>query len=173
MNNNNIILIGMPGAGKSTVGVVLAKVLGYDFVDTDLVIQKITGQRLEEIISTKGIDEFIKIEGEINCGIDGEKQIISPGGSIIYNDKAMNHFSSIGVIVYLNHSYDEIKLRLGDLKNRGVVLKENQTLHDLYLERTPYYEKYADINLKLPKGISIKATVKRLIKALKSNNIID
>lgn len=140
----NIVLIGMPGAGKSTIGVVLAKVTGYEFVDSDLVIQKREKRLLSEIIKQEGLDRFIEIEGEVNASLDVERSIIATGGSAVYHDLAMQHFKETSTIVYIKLSYETLVSRLGDLKKRGVVLRENQTLKDLYAERHPLYEKYAD-----------------------------
>ncbi len=144
---NNIILIGMPGAGKSTVGVVLAKRLGYHFVDSDLVIQDKTGKLLHQIIDEKGIDGFIKIENDINTSLSLVKTVIATGGSAIYGKESMEHFKRIGTIVYLKLSYETITDRLGDLNERGVAVRKGQNLVDLYEERRPYYEKYADITI--------------------------
>ena len=141
---NNITLIGMPGAGKSTLGVVLAKVLGYQFLDSDLLIQKQEKMRLHEIIEKKGIDGFKEVENRVNASIQAEHTVIATGGSIVYCEEAMQHFQSIGKIVYLKLSYETISKRLGDLHFRGVVLKEGQNLKNLYDERIPLYEKYAD-----------------------------
>lgn len=143
--SNNIILIGMPGAGKSTVGVVLAKKLGYDFLDSDLLIQKVTGKRLQELITENGFDGFNIIENEINQTIQVSKHVIATGGSAVYGIEAMKHFQKIGKIVYLKLSFDAVQKRLGNLSDRGVSMKVNQTLRDLYQERVPLYEKYADI----------------------------
>lgn len=147
----NVILIGMPGAGKSTVGVVLAKKLGYRFVDSDLVIQEKTGKLLHEIISEQGQQGFLEVENRMNAQLQAERTVIATGGSAIYGREAMEHFKKIGKIVYLQLSYDTIKKRLGDLHERGVALKEGQTLRELYEERIPYYEKYADVILNCEK----------------------
>lgn len=144
---NNVILIGMPGSGKSTIGVVLAKILGYEFLDSDLVIQKREKRRLSEIIESEGSDGFLKIENSVNCSLNPEQTVIATGGSAIYGTEAMNHLGQIGTIIYLKLEYEELERRLGDLKNRGVVLKEGQTLLDLYQERVPLYEKYAHITI--------------------------
>ena len=132
---NNITLIGMPGAGKSSIGVVLAKVLGYQFIDSDLLIQKEEKRTLSEIIEQDGIDGFKAVENTV----------IATGGSVVYCDEAMQHLKSEGVVVYLKISLKLLSKRLGNLKDRGVVLKEGQTLESLYEERTVLYEKYADI----------------------------
>ena len=143
----NITLIGMPASGKSSVGIVLAKRLGKKFVDTDIVIQERYGKLLKELIKEYGDDGFRKIEDEVNASLDVTNSIISPGGSVVYGTKAMEHLKEISVVIYLELSYTAIKSRLGDLRERGITLKEDQTLKDLYLERTPLYEKYADITV--------------------------
>ncbi|MCR5608582.1 MAG: shikimate kinase [Lachnospiraceae bacterium] len=142
---NNIILTGMPGAGKSTVGVILAKVLGYDFIDTDIVIQKRYNKKLREIIADDGVEGFVAKENEVNKSIEAANSVIATGGSAIYGKEAMEHFKNIGIIVYIKLDYEIINKRLGDIKRRGVVLKDGQSLLDLYNERCPLYEKYADI----------------------------
>ncbi len=144
---DNIILIGMPGAGKSTVGVVLAKKLGYGFIDSDLVIQDRYGKLLHELISEHGIEGFWQIENDVNRGLEVHRSIIATGGSAVYGQEAMKHLSQMGVVVYLKLTYEEIEQRLGDLNARGVTLKEGQTLAELYAERTPLYEKYAHITV--------------------------
>ena len=147
MKKENIILIGMPGAGKSSIGVVLAKAIGYEFVDTDLLIQAREGCLLSEIIEKEGRERFVEIENEVNAGLDVKRCVIAPGGSVIYGIEAMKHFQEIGTIVYLKLSYEDLAKRLGNLKGRGVVLKEGQTLKDLYEERTRLYETYADLTI--------------------------
>ena len=144
---NNIILIGMPGSGKSTVGVVLAKTLGYSFLDSDLLIQEKENMVLHEIIEAYGLDKFNEIENNVNASIKTIKTIIATGGSAIYGKEAMEHLKSIGTIVYLKLSYEELANRLGDLNKRGVSIRQGQTLLDLYHERKPLYEKYADITI--------------------------
>ena len=158
--NNNITLIGMPGAGKSTVGVILAKVLGYEFVDPDLLIQKQEGKLLSEIIAEKGEEEFLRIESRVNEELDLSSSVIAPGGSVIYEPEAMKHLKEIGKVVYLKLDYKVREKRVANVKKRGVVLKEGQTLKDLYNERHPLYEKYADIiidaHLKSPEDVMMK-----------------
>lgn len=144
---SNITLIGMPAAGKSTVGVLLAKRLGYSFVDSDIVIQEKTGKLLKEIIAESGTDGFLKVEERINQELDVHRSVIAPGGSVIYGPKAMEHLKEISTVVYLKLSYQDVKHRLGDLTDRGVALKDGMTLLDLYNERVPLYEKYADITI--------------------------
>lgn len=144
---HNITLIGMPGAGKSTIGIVLAKVLGYDFIDSDLLIQKSEGKLLWQIMQDVGIDGFNEIEERINSEIETENSVIATGGSVIYGPKAMEHLREISTVVYLKVNCSTLKRRLGDLEKRGVVLKPGQTLPDLFEERIPLYEKYAHITV--------------------------
>lgn len=141
---DNIVLIGMPGAGKSTVGVVLAKAKGYQFIDSDILIQEKHGKLLQELISEYGISGFRSIENDVNKSIQVQKSVIATGGSAIYCAEAMEHLSKMGTVVYLQLSFKEIEKRLGDLTARGVTLQKNQTLRELYQERIPFYEKYAD-----------------------------
>ena len=138
-------MIGMPASGKSTVGLALAEQMGYTFVDVDRVIEAETGQLLKEIIAERGDDGFLKLEEEINAGLQAEKTVFAPGGSVIYGPKAMEHWKEIATIVYLKVSFEELEKRLGNLQERGVVLKDGMTLLDLYHERLPYYDRYADI----------------------------
>lgn len=145
MTKDNIVLIGMPGAGKSTVGVVLAKKLGYSFVDSDLVIQETYGKLLHELIEENGVEGFWKIENDVNASINRHRSIIATGGSAIYGKEAMEHLREIGTVVYLKLPYAVIEDRLGDLNARGVTLRPGQTLRDLYEERVPLYEKYAHV----------------------------
>lgn len=141
----NVILIGMPGVGKSTVGVVLAKRLGYTFLDSDLVIQQKYGKLLHELISEHGVEGFWKIENDVNAGLTCDRTVIATGGSAIYGAEAMEHLRSIGTVVYLRLTLPQIEERLGDLTERGVTLREGQDLKALYEERTPLYEKYAHV----------------------------
>lgn len=168
---DNIVLIGMPGVGKSTVGVILAKVLGYQFVDADLVIQQQEGKLLREIIEEVGTEGFIQVENRVNAGLECSKTIIATGGSVIYGQEAMEHLKEIGTVVYLEVSFPTLEKRLSDIKGRGVVLKEGQTLYDLYEERTPLYEKYADVRV-LEEGLSVEETVEQLVKKLQNGNNI-
>lgn len=163
---NNITLIGMPGAGKSTAGIVLAKVMGYDFIDSDLLIQKAEGRLLWEILEQDGIDVFNQIEEEVNSRIQVNHSVISTGGSAVYSEKAMLHLKSISTVVYLKVSYEGLKQRLGDLNRRGVVLKPGQTLWDLYQERVPLYEKYADVTIS-SEDMDISSTVCSIVGAVR------
>ena len=161
----NITLIGMPASGKSSVGVVLAKRLGKKFVDTDIVIQEKYGKLLKELIEEHGDDGFREIEDEVNATIDVSNSIISPGGSVVYGERAMKHLKEISVVIYLELSYTAIKSRLGDLRERGITLKDGQTLKDLYLERTPLYKKYADITINEMKK-SLSKTIDEICESL-------
>ena len=153
MSKENIVLIGMPGVGKSTVGVILAKVLGYQFIDADLVIQKRENRLLHEIISEEGLDGFLKAEENANVYIaqNEEKSIVATGGSVVYCEKAMQELKKTGRVIYLELEYDQLKKRLGNLKGRGVVLKDGQDLRGLYEERIPLYEKNLDVEQTLQK----------------------
>ena len=144
---NNIILIGMPGCGKSTVGVVLAKALGMDFIDSDLVIQKEMGAKLSQLIDQYGDAGFREIENRINAALDAENSIIATGGSVVYGEDAMCHLKDIGTVVYLKLSYEAIECRLGDLHARRLTIQPGWTLRDLYNERVPLYEKWADVTV--------------------------
>ena len=143
----NITLIGMPSAGKSVIGVLLAKRLGYEFIDTDLVIQKEEGKLLKEIIAESGLDGFAVVENRVNSRIQVHHAVIAPGGSVVYGAEAMEHLKAISTVVYLKISYETLEKRLGNLQERGVVIREGMTLRDLYEERVPLYEKYADLVL--------------------------
>lgn len=144
---SNVTLIGMPSAGKSTIGVLLAKRLGYSFIDADILIQEKEGRLLKEIIAQEGMDGFLQVENRVNASIEAERSVIAPGGSVIYGKEAMEHLKEISTVVYLKMSYEELERRVGDVVDRGVALKEGMTLRDLYDERTAYYERYADITI--------------------------
>lgn len=141
----SVILIGMPSCGKSTLGVLLAKKLGFRFIDSDLLIQESEGKLLHEIINERGPDGFIAIENSVNLNITDKNAVISTGGSAVYGKEAMEHLKTLGKVVYLRISYDEMIKRLGDYVHRGVVMKEGHTLLDMYRERSELYERYADI----------------------------
>ena len=164
---NNIILIGMPAVGKSTVGVILAKILGYKFIDTDLVIQETENRLLSEIISAEGVDSFIAVENTIVSKINTQKSVIATGGSVVYGREAMENLSENGIIVYLKLGFSELKSRLSNVKNRGVVIRDGQELFELFEERAPLYENYADIIVD-EKSLSIEETVSKIIDALDS-----
>lgn len=162
---NNIILIGMPGVGKSTAGVVLAKMAGLHFLDSDLLIQEAEGMLLKDIIEKEGTDGLLRIEDRVNASIEVDHTVIATGGSVVYCEKAMEHLSSIGTVVYLKASYDIIRRRLSNLKGRGVAIREGQTLHDLYLERSSLYEKYAQVTVEID-NMGIEATVCKILHSI-------
>ena len=163
---NNIVLIGMPSCGKSTVGVILAKKLGYRFSDSDLLIQEREGMLLHEIISERGNNGFLEIENDVNKNLDVNKTIISTGGSVVYCDEAMEHLKSIGKVVYIDISYDTLVRRLGDFSHRGVIIKHGSTLYDMYCERRALYEKYADVTVKIADGDDICVSLDKLLEIL-------
>ena len=169
MNKDNIVLIGMPGVGKSTIGVILAKVLGYQFLDADLLIQEQEGKLLKDIIEEVGTEGFIQVENRVNASINCTKTIIATGGSVIYGQEAMEHLKEIGTVVYLEVPFECLEKRLSDIKGRGVVLKDGQTLYDLFIERTPLYEKYADLRI-LEEGLGVEETVDLLVSKLQNLN---
>ena len=167
MSKENIVLIGMPGVGKSTVGVILAKVLGYQFIDADLVIQKRENRLLHEFISEEGLEGFLKAEENANVYIaqNEEKSIVATGGSVVYCEKAMQELKKTGRVIYLELEYDQLKKRLGNLKGRGVVLKDGQDLRGLYEERIPLYEKYADLTVN-EKNLDVEQTLQKIVDRL-------
>lgn len=167
---SNVVLIGMPGVGKSTVGVILAKVLGYHFVDADILIQEQEDRLLREIIEEDGVDGFIKIENRVNSGIQEENAVIATGGSVVYGKEAMENLSRIGTVIYLQLDYEPLSKRLGDLKGRGVVLREGQTLSNLFDERTPLYDKYADLVVN-EAGLTVEETLDAVVEGLKKLGI--
>lgn len=142
--SSNIVLIGMPGSGKSTCGVLAAKALLKNFFDTDLLIQNLEHQRLQEIIDEKGISYFEKAEENAILSLDIRGTVIATGGSVIYSEKAMQHLKKLGKVIYLHLNYETMIGRLNNITTRGVVLKKGDTLLDMYKERLPLYEKYAD-----------------------------
>ena len=143
----NIVLIGMPGSGKSTIGVLLAKMIGYDFIDTDILIQQQENKKLYKSIEEDGLEYFKKVENEVNAKLDLDKTVIATGGSVIYGKEAMEHLQKIGTIVYLKVSKEELKTRLSNFSTRGVAIEKGKTFDDLYLERIPLYESFANLTI--------------------------
>ena len=160
---DNIVLIGMPGAGKSTLGIVLAKILAKNFVDADIVIQNQCDKTLQKLIDAMGPEGFIKVENQILSDLQAENSVIATGGSAVYSEEAMQHLASIGTVIYLEISYESLKGRLNDLQERGVVMKGgiSMSLRDLYDERKPLYQKYADIVVNVD-DLSITAAARKV-----------
>lgn len=155
----------MPGSGKSTVGVLLAKMMGYGFVDTDLLIQHFEGKKLYEILRDKGNDYFSEIENKIISGVQARQTVIATGGSAVFGREAMEHLSSIGTVVYLKVSLRELRRRVKNFSTRGIMMKNGQTLDDIFTERSPLYEKYADITVNCTGG-SLQKNAEKIIAAL-------
>ena len=164
---DNIILIGMPGAGKSTLGIVLAKILNYNFVDADLVIQNQCDKTLQQLLDACGPDGFIEMENQVLSDMEFERTVVATGGSAVYSDKAMRHLSSIGRVVYLKISFEQLRDRLCDFQDRGVVLRNgiSMSLRELYDERLPLYEMYADVTVDV-NDLSITAAARKVASAL-------
>ena len=169
MKKDNIILIGMPGSGKSTLGVVLAKKIGYSFIDSDIVIQDTYKKTLEQLIEENGDTGFIKIENDVNCLISPEHTIIATGGSAVYGSGAMKHLKKIGTVVYLRVSEMDLNERLGSLKERGVVSNGKTTVKEIFEDRKALYEKYADITVDL-EGKTLRESVEELAKCLQQDS---
>ena len=162
----NIILIGMPASGKSTAGVLLAKTLGYGFIDSDLLIQNREKALLCDIIAAKGAEEFLRIEEDVNAQLWAERCVIATGGSAVYGERAMRHLKELGKVVYLRISEEEAERRLGNIVLRGVVMrKKGETVAELYAERVPLYETYADLTVDCD-GLTLEQTVEQIVSAL-------
>lgn len=162
---DNIILIGMPGCGKSTIGVLLAKNLAYGFLDSDLVIQEQSGRKLQDMIDDMGPEAFTAFEDAVNSTLIPQRTVIATGGSAVYGARAMAHFRDIGTIVYLKASYEAIEKRIRNFETRGIVIPEGQTFRDVYDERTALYEKYADITIDVD-GTDLWAVVEEITTEL-------
>ena len=162
---DNIILIGMPGAGKSTLGVLLAKAMGKFFIDTDIIIQQKTKRLLQDIIDNDGTEAFLKLEEDILMSVDEKNTVIATGGSAVYSEKAMEHFRKNGKIVYLHVDFSEIEKRVTNITTRGIVLKNGRSLSDAFDERKPLYDRYADITIDCT-GSTIENSVRMLIEKL-------
>ena len=161
----NITLIGMPGAGKSTIGVILAKSLICDFVDTDLIIQKKTGKSLCDIIDEKGTDGFIQLENDIIFAEQFSNSVIATGGSAVYGKEAMERLAQNGTVVYLSIPVEELQRRISNIHTRGVAMKKGTTLYDLFEERRPLYERYADITVECM-GLTAEECVEKIAEKL-------
>lgn len=166
---DNIILIGMPASGKSTVGVVLAKLLAYDFIDTDLLIQRREGLPLAEIIAQRGIDGFLAAEEAACLSLDASRTVVATGGSVVYSEAAMAHLKRRGRAVFLEVDFKSLSARLKDVRGRGVVLREGQTLAGLFEERDALYRRWADITVP-ERGLSLEQTVAAALAAIRADN---
>ena len=162
----NVVLIGMPGVGKSSIGVILAKELGFRFIDADLLIQEQEKKLLREVIAERGVEGFLAVEERVNASIASDHAVIATGGSVVYGKKAMEHLRSIGRIVYLMLPYEQLQKRLGNLQNRGVVLKDGQDLESLFAERSPLYERYADITVD-ETGLDMEETLSAVLEQIR------
>lgn len=161
---NNIVLIGMPGSGKSTLGVLLAKTLAYSFIDSDLLIQSQQNKKLYQIIEQKGLDYFIKAERDAILTINADNTVIATGGSAVLNEESMKHLSKMGIILYLEHPAYEIEKRIKNINTRGIVMRKNETISEIYAERVPLYQKYADITVNLESSDTERSLEKILEK---------
>lgn len=165
MTNDNITLIGMPASGKSTVGVILAKILGLSFVDTDLVIQQRESELLCDIIKERGVDGFLKAEEKAVLSLEPSNTVIATGGSVVYSDLGMEHLKQRGKVIYLKVDKEDLFARLHHIRQRGVVLQPGETLDEMYDSRCILYEKYADYIVD-ETGLSVEETVEKIISVL-------
>ena len=162
----NVVLIGMPGSGKSTVGVLLAKALGYDFLDIDLVIQKREHALLQEILDQRGLDAFLQAEEDAVCSIACQNTVVAPGGSAVCREKAAEHLKSLGPVVYLKVPLAELSGRIQNLSTRGIAMEPGQTLADVYAAREPLYRRYADLTVDVGEGRGLEETVAAVLQGL-------
>lgn len=164
MNKENIILIGMPGSGKSTCGVLAAKALLKNFFDTDLLFQGLEEKRLQDIIDDDGIEYFLSAEERAILSLDINATVVATGGSVIYSDKSMEHLKKSGKVIYLHLSYDTMVDRIKNITTRGIVVKEGDSLEDMYNERLPMYQKWADVVINCDNN-TVEQTVEKIVKA--------
>lgn len=162
----NVVLIGMSGAGKSTLGVLLAKAAGMEFIDTDIIIQKLKGKLLQDIINEEGLDSFLEIEEKVVVGLQITNCVISTGGSVVYLEKAMKYLKQDGNVIYLHVPYEEIEKRVKDIESRGIVIRKGYSLKDAYYERMPLYNSYSDIIFDCSNK-SIEQCISGLLKIIK------
>lgn len=162
--SRNLIFIGMPGSGKSTVGVLAAKRLGMGFVDTDLLIQEEAGRTLQEIVDQDGYQALRHIEEQVLLKLSVENQVISTGGSAVYSDAAMRHLKANGTVVFLDLPLDVVIQRIGDYSLRGISRRPDQSLSELFDERFALYSRYADITVK-GEGLTQDQVCEAVVKA--------
>ena len=163
---DNITLIGMPGSGKSTVGVLLAKALGYNFLDVDLLIQQREGQLLQDILDTHGVEHFLDVEEAAVKSIHCHRTVIAPGGSAVCREDAINHLKRLGPVVYLRVPMEELRVRIKNLSSRGIAMQPGQTLADVMDYRAPLYEKYADLVVDILPGQELGQTMMEVRRCL-------
>lgn len=162
----NIVLIGMPGAGKSTIGVILAKALLFAFTDTDLIIQSRYGMSLSDIIEKEGTEAFLKIENDVIAGCTSSNCVVATGGSAVYGDEAMKNLRENGIVIYLKLPVSELQKRLSNIHTRGVAMEKGETIAELFEKRRPLYEKYADITVDCY-GLTVEECVEEIIRLIK------
>lgn len=162
----NIVLVGMPGCGKSTIGVLAAKALMMNFVDTDLSLQEKAGKPLQQMVDELGTEGFSQVEEECICGLSFENTVIATGGSVALEEKAMEHLKKTGLVVFIHLGYEAIEERLSNIKTRGIAMKKGQTLRDLYDYRQPFYYRCADVVLETD-GLDVEQTVAKLVETVK------
>lgn len=165
---DNITLIGMPGSGKSTIGVLLAKRLGLDFLDADILIQTRQGAQLQDVLNRMGIDPFLDLEGETLAGLNCSSTVIAPGGSCVCRETAMEHLKRLGQVVYIKLPYEELEPRITNMDRRGIAFRPGETLKDIYDERTPLYERYADITVETS-GLTLERSAALVEQLLRRN----
>lgn len=170
---DNIILIGMPGSGKSTVGVLLAKALGYDFLDTDLVIQQREGRLLQEILDQDGVERFLDAEEAAVRSVNCRRTVIAPGGSAVCRPAAIAHLKKLGPVVYLRVPMEELERRITNLSSRGIAMEPGQTLADVMAYRAPLYDKYADLVVDCFPGQELGETVWTVRRLLRQRGMED
>ena len=163
---SNIVLIGMPGCGKSTIGVILAKTIGVGFVDTDLIIQQRENRLLQDIIDIDGIDAFLDCEENAVKTVECDNTVIATGGSVVYREEAITHLKKNGKIFYLNVPLDEIKNRLNNISTRGIAANKNDSIDNIFIEREPLYKKYADVIIDLTDS-TVEQAVEEICKKIK------
>ena len=162
----NIVLIGMPGAGKSTVGVLLAKTVGYSFTDCDLMIQEQTGELLYRIIEKEGIDAFLAIEDRVIAGLEVSRSVIATGGSAVFGTRAMEHLKSTGTVVYLKLPPEEIERRIRNITTRGIAMNPGETIRDVFAVRAPLYDRWADVTVDCV-GCTPEQVIEKILDAVR------